>query len=101
MSDVNKKVVPDKRSLSRERPVTKALQFPSCTVCFHLKWNGVCEKECLQRDTMTRMVAGTTKTTKITTGEELKKKHTPKNNNGKTKVATYNPVFNWKPVKLA
>ena len=31
MSDVNRKVVPDKGSLNRERPVTKAHKFPSCT----------------------------------------------------------------------
>ena len=31
MSDVGRKVVPDKGRLNRERPVTKALEFPSCT----------------------------------------------------------------------
>ena len=31
MSDVGKEVVPDKSRLNRERPVTKALEFPSCT----------------------------------------------------------------------
>ena len=84
LSDVNRNVVPDKGSLNRERPVTKALQFPPCTICFHLKWNGVCEKECLQRDTMTRMVSGTIKTKQITTtGEELKNKQTNKKTNEK------------------
>ena len=40
VSDVSEKVVPDKGSLNRERPATKALKFPSCTrkssifVCF-------------------------------------------------------------------
>ena len=40
MSDVGRKVVPDKGRLNRERPVTKAIEFPSCTgkservVCF-------------------------------------------------------------------
>ena len=34
MSDVSRKVVPDKGSLNRERPVTKALKFPSCTRVF-------------------------------------------------------------------
>ena len=35
VSDVSRKVVPDKGSLNRERPVTKALKFPSCTrKCF-------------------------------------------------------------------
>ena len=59
MSDVSRKVVSDKGSLNRERPVTKALKFPSCTrKIFHLNWNGVCEKECIQRDTMAGMVAG-------------------------------------------
>ena len=121
MSDVNRNVVPDKGSLNRERPVAKALQFASCTICFHLKWNGVCEKECLQRDTMTRMVAGTIKTKSTTTTEEKKEKKkekkkkkkkkkkprkqttttttkqttTNKQKNGKTKVAAYNPVLNW------
>ena len=69
MSDVSRKVVPDKRSLNRERPVTKAPKFSSCTsvFCFVLffsrfffspyePWNRVCE-ECIQRDTMTGMVA--------------------------------------------
>ena len=31
MSDVGRKTVPDKRRLSRERPVTKVLEFPFCT----------------------------------------------------------------------
>ena len=31
MSDVGKTVVPDKGRLNRKRPVTKALEFPSCT----------------------------------------------------------------------
>ena len=31
VSGVGRKVVPDKGRLNRERPVTKALQFPSCT----------------------------------------------------------------------
>ena len=31
MSDVGRKVVPDKGRLNRERPVTKALEFPTCT----------------------------------------------------------------------
>ena len=58
MWDVSRKVVPHKRSLDRERPVTKALKFPSCTrkTVFHLNWKGVCEKECIQTDTMTGMV---------------------------------------------
>ena len=39
MSDVSRKVVPDKGSLHRERPVTKALKFPSRTrkTVFHLR----------------------------------------------------------------
>ena len=43
---MSRTVVPDKGSLYRERPVTKALKFPSCTAksVFHLKWNGVCEE---------------------------------------------------------
>ena len=57
---VSRKVVLDKGSLNRERPVTKALKFPSCTrkEVFHLNWNGLCEKECIQREPMTGMVAG-------------------------------------------
>ena len=31
MSDVGRRVVPDKGRLNRERPATKALEFPSCT----------------------------------------------------------------------
>ena len=31
MAGVSRKVVPDKGSLNRERPATKALKFPSCT----------------------------------------------------------------------
>ena len=31
MSDVWRKIVPDKGCLNRERPVTKALEFPFCT----------------------------------------------------------------------
>ena len=54
-------VAPDWGSLNRVRPVTEALKFSSCTrksVFPHVNWNGVCEKECTQRDTMTSMVAG-------------------------------------------
>ena len=37
MSDMSRKVLPDKGSLNRERPVTKALKFPFCTrKTFHL-----------------------------------------------------------------
>ena len=66
-SDMNRKVVPDKGSLHRERPITKALKFPSRTRknVFHLNWNGGCEKESIRRDTMTGVVAGShQKTTK-------------------------------------
>ena len=31
MSDVEREVVPDKGRLNTERPVTKAIEFPSCT----------------------------------------------------------------------
>ena len=31
LSDVGRKTVPDKGRLNRERPVTKALEFPFCT----------------------------------------------------------------------
>ena len=31
MSDVGRKTVPDKGHMNRERPVTKALEFPFCT----------------------------------------------------------------------
>ena len=30
MSDVGRKIVPDKGRLNRERPVTKAIEFPFC-----------------------------------------------------------------------
>ena len=55
---VSRKVVLDKGSLNRERPVTKALRFPSCTRTnfLNLNWNGVYDMECMQRNTMTGMV---------------------------------------------
>ena len=41
MSDVGRKNVPDKGRPNRERPVTKALEFPFCTgKFFHRNWNG-------------------------------------------------------------
>ena len=62
MSDVGRKTVPDKGRLNRERPVTKALEFPFCTEksCSfpHRNWNGEYEMECTQRDRMTNMLAG-------------------------------------------
>ena len=59
MSDVGRKTVSDKGRLNRERPVTKALEFPFCTgKTFHRNWNGEHEMECTQRDRMTDMVAG-------------------------------------------
>ena len=41
MSDLSREVVPDKWSLNRERPVTKALKFPARTKkeLYHLNWN--------------------------------------------------------------
>ena len=56
MSEVSRKVVPDMGSLNRERPVTEVSILHKSF--FHLNWNGVCEKECIQRDTRTGMVAG-------------------------------------------
>ena len=41
MLDVSRKVVPDKGSLNRERPVTKALKFPSCTRVFIRTGTGI------------------------------------------------------------
>ena len=60
MSDVGRKTVPDKECLNRERPVTKAFEFPFCAgkSFFHRNWNGEYEMECTQRDRMTDMVAG-------------------------------------------
>ena len=59
MSDVGRKTVPDKGYLNRERPVTKAPEFPFCTgKIFHRNWNGEYEMEYTQRDRMTDMVAG-------------------------------------------
>ena len=48
---MSRKVVPDKGSLNRERPVNQK-------ELFHLKWNGESETECIQRDMVTGMVAG-------------------------------------------
>ena len=61
MLDVSRKVVPDKGSLNRERPVTKVRKFPSSTrkiFFLRLNWSEVCEKECIQRETTKGMVAG-------------------------------------------
>ena len=60
MSDVGRKTVPDKGRQNRERPVTKALEFPFCTgkSFFHRNWNGEYELEYTQRVRMTDMVAG-------------------------------------------
>ena len=51
MSDVGRKTVPYKGRLNRERPVTKALEFPFCTgkSSFHRNWHGEYEMECTQR----------------------------------------------------
>ena len=102
---MSRKVVLDKGSLNRERPVTKALKFPSCTrksCCFspHLNWNGLCEKECIQREAITGMVAGYHKTTTKTTNKEQNKTQTNKIKNGKQSGYLKNkPVFDWQPVK--
>ena len=61
MLDVGRKTVPDKGRLNRERPATKALEFPFCTgksVFFHRNCKGKYEMECMQKDRMTDMVAG-------------------------------------------
>ena len=90
MSDESRKVVPDKESLNRERPVTKALKFPSCTrqrFFSHLNWNGVCEKECIQRDTMTGMVVGYHKKERKEEGRKERKKKR-KEENEETKERT-------------
>ena len=60
MSDLRRKTVPDKGRLDRERPVTKALEFPFCTKksFFHRNWNGEYVMECTQRERMIDMVAG-------------------------------------------
>ena len=51
MSDVGRKSVPNKGRLNRERPVTKALEFPFYTgfFFFHRNWNGEYEMECTER----------------------------------------------------
>ena len=48
------------REENTEWLVTKALKFPFRTrkIFFHLNWNGECEKECIQGDMVTSMVAG-------------------------------------------
>ena len=85
MSDVSRKVVPDKRSLNRERPVTKPLtvHLAQERVFFslHLNWNGECEKECIQRDMVTGMVAGYHQ------------------RNGQQKWLENYPFFYWQPMK--
>ena len=58
MLDMSRKVVPDKGSLNREWPVAKVLNFHLAQEFFHLNWNGVCKKDCIQKDMMTGMVAG-------------------------------------------
>ena len=62
MSDVGRKVVPDKGRPNRKRPVTKAFEFSSCTgksfFVFHQNWNGEYEMQCVERSRMTGMVAG-------------------------------------------
>ena len=56
MLAVGRKTVPGKGCLNRERPVTKALEFPFCTgnifvvFFFYGNWNGEYEVECAQRD---------------------------------------------------
>ena len=59
MSDVGRKTVPDKGRLNRERPVTKALEFPFCArkSFFHRHWNVEYEMEYTQKDRMTDVVA--------------------------------------------
>ena len=55
MSDVSRKVVPDKGSLNRERPVTRPLSFHLAQERFFFPrviWNGECENERIQRDTI-------------------------------------------------
>ena len=81
MLDVSRKVVPDKGSLNREWPVAKVLNFHLAQEFFHLNWNGVCKKDCIQKDMMTGMVAG----------------YHPKN--WKSRYLKNNPVFDWQPVK--
>ena len=60
MLKVGRKAVPDKGRLNRERPVTKAHEFPFWhrKEFFHRNWDGDCEMECTHRDRMTDMVAG-------------------------------------------
>ena len=86
MSDVRRKTVPDKGRLNRERPVTKALEFPFCLgkrFFLHRNWNGEYEMECTQRDRMTDMAAGYPQETK-----------------GKGGYLEKYPFFDWEPVKL-
>ena len=89
MSDVSRKVVPDKGSLNRERLATKALKFPSCTrkFCFfHLNWN-VESEECITERHDDRYGGGVPPKLKTNTGRKK---------NGYLKN---NPVFDWQPVK--
>ena len=56
---MRRKFVPDKRCQNREQPVTKALEFPSCTgkSLFHQKWNREYEMSGTQRGRLTGMMA--------------------------------------------
>ena len=58
MSDVSRKIVPDKGSLNKDRQVTKPLVsvLHKKEGFFPQNWNGVCEKECIQRDMITGMI---------------------------------------------
>ena len=44
MSDVGRKIVPDKGRLNRDRPVTKALKFPFCTGKFFVFFSSELER---------------------------------------------------------
>ena len=59
MSDVSKKV-PRQGEPEQRMTGNQSLNFPSCTIkrvfFFHVNWNGV-HGECIQRATMTSMVA--------------------------------------------
>ena len=85
MSDVGRKTVPDKGRLNRERPVTKALEFPFCTgksCFFHRNWNGEYEMECTE------------------TGRQIRWQGTIKETKGKGGYLEKCHFFGWEPVKV-
>ena len=84
MSEVGKKVVPDKGCLNRERPVAKAPEFPSCTgKSFFIRTGTESMRWITQRGRMTGTVAGYHQ------------------RNGKQRWLKACPFFKWEPMNLS